>query len=473
MPNEEQATMVIQGDPEAIQAILDLILMGADDADVQGLPDVADALAALIPEVRMLKAAQYEGAQGYWIANGRAFELAFKRNVEQGGENASFNDAWAKALDEWSESLLGGEDFGKRLKTAQYEGFRTHWLANSRAFELSFKKKVEEQGEDASFDKAWMDTLEEFQEGYERNEFASRHMRTAARNDDFLARVRAESVASGRPLPEVYREWEANHGECMRALLRKVASSVEGGKPPGVAFYESLDYFMSGAHERDVMTKVAGMVGDAWQWVKDRPGAMWDWLKGKTGDVLKGGYYSLPFMDAEGRKAALPVETAARGMKKAFDKMRKNFPERTGIHPVAVHQNLSSLMLALNDLYTKLNISQTKGGASAAPSGGQRGGSAMLPPLPLPSNYVDTSDGGISAKGLEKLEEDLEALVEIIPKQAETFDVHDYGPAGAPSTGGGEKMVEEIYKSMVSGLGEGAGRSDGYVRAGGERTEER
>ena len=146
-----KACAMMCGEPEVIEKLMQSLLGMADMADDHGLRGDADSLTSMISDVKMMKAAQYEGFQNYWVANGRAFELAFKHRLEaQTGDEKSFHQAWMDTLQDYMDSLLGPqtEFIGKNLKMAQYEGFQNYWLQNSRAFELAFKKKLEAQKED-------------------------------------------------------------------------------------------------------------------------------------------------------------------------------------------------------------------------------------------------------------------------------------------------------------------------------------
>lgn len=82
----------------------------ADMADASGMYTEADALAAVLPALRTVKLAQYEGFQNYWIANGRAFEMAYKQKRSKGKDNVedfrSPQEVWFEILDEYQKSLM-------------------------------------------------------------------------------------------------------------------------------------------------------------------------------------------------------------------------------------------------------------------------------------------------------------------------------------------------------------------------------
>jgi len=78
-----------------------------DLADDNGLGECADKVAALMPRLAILRVAQYEGFTNYWIANGRAFERAYKEKASKPG--ASPHEAWWAVLEEFQDSLGGNQ----------------------------------------------------------------------------------------------------------------------------------------------------------------------------------------------------------------------------------------------------------------------------------------------------------------------------------------------------------------------------
>ena len=82
----------------------------ANAADEAGLIKQADRLAEVTPALKTLKTAQYEGPQNYWIANGRAFEKAYREKRVRGDDPAKFrspNEVWWEILEEYNAGLLG------------------------------------------------------------------------------------------------------------------------------------------------------------------------------------------------------------------------------------------------------------------------------------------------------------------------------------------------------------------------------
>lgn len=105
-----EATVEEQG--KNFDAFADGLLSLADAADEAGLHEEADRIAVVLPAIKSLKTAQYEGVHNYWIANGRAFELAWKnkrKTSEDPSKYRSANDCWWEVLEEYQKSLLGDQ----------------------------------------------------------------------------------------------------------------------------------------------------------------------------------------------------------------------------------------------------------------------------------------------------------------------------------------------------------------------------
>lgn len=83
------------------------ILAMCDLADEQGATTISDRVSALAPKLALLRVAQYEGFTNYWIANGRAFEMAYKDKASKPG--ASPHEAWWAVLEEYQEGLEGNQ----------------------------------------------------------------------------------------------------------------------------------------------------------------------------------------------------------------------------------------------------------------------------------------------------------------------------------------------------------------------------
>lgn len=111
---------------ETFDAIVASILDLADLADEAGMMKASDRLASVLPAMRTVKVAQYEGFQNYWIANGRAFEMAYKQKRSKGKTNPddfrSPHEVWFEILEEYQKSLLTNQaDFISKYAGKNFE----------------------------------------------------------------------------------------------------------------------------------------------------------------------------------------------------------------------------------------------------------------------------------------------------------------------------------------------------------------
>lgn len=111
---------------ETFDAIVASMLDLADMADEAGLLEASDKLAAVLPAMRSVKVAQYEGFQNYWIANGRAFEMAYKQKRSKGKTDPkdfrSPHEVWFEILEEYQKSLLTNQaDFISKYANKNFE----------------------------------------------------------------------------------------------------------------------------------------------------------------------------------------------------------------------------------------------------------------------------------------------------------------------------------------------------------------
>lgn len=131
------AEMLVEQDKK-FDSFVDGLLSLADSADEAGMHVEADRIAAVLPAVRSLKVAQYEGASNYWIANGRAFEMAWKEKRGDPADRRSATECWWEVLEEYQKGLLGNQkDFVS--KYASFHG-RQATLPDKAAAKLLVSK---------------------------------------------------------------------------------------------------------------------------------------------------------------------------------------------------------------------------------------------------------------------------------------------------------------------------------------------
>jgi hypothetical protein len=161
-------------DPQSVRASIDSIVRIAvslaDKADEAGLHDKADAISSILPTLGLIKMAQHEHIEHYWVANGRAFEKAFREKVKS---NKTPHEAWFAVLEEYQDSLLTDQ-----------------------------------------------------------NDFLDKY---ASRKGDKTAG---------------------------KVLLAKITDNIEAGSPPGVAFYEAIDDFVTGKYAARALASLKSAARD-------------------------------------------------------------------------------------------------------------------------------------------------------------------------------------------------------------------
>lgn len=97
--------------PEGLSQLLQLMVGLANRADSAGMQDSANEMDGMVG--KMAKLAQYEGFINYWLANGRAFERAWKIKRQKqkpddmrADEHRSAHEAWFEVLEEYQKGLL-------------------------------------------------------------------------------------------------------------------------------------------------------------------------------------------------------------------------------------------------------------------------------------------------------------------------------------------------------------------------------
>jgi hypothetical protein len=208
-------------------ASLDELLRGmakmADSADDAGLRKEADALTAAMRKVALVKKAQYESGLHYWIMNGRAFERAWKLKRQKNKLNDNipitpedFNSAqecWFEVLEEYQDALMGN---------------------HSDFLKFASKKEVE-RGMDGGSSGATMSAeMTKFHKGLE---------------DE----AKEDGVSVGELITRKFGPKGLDDKEAAAAIMSKVSERLMAGSDPGVAFYEAMDYFVTGKHDHDAV----------------------------------------------------------------------------------------------------------------------------------------------------------------------------------------------------------------------------
>lgn len=459
------SSLSITGNTELIEMLLKKIIELSSIAEKNGLTEESKVLSSLIPDFKIMKVAQYEGFQNYWIANGRSFEQMFKNKIEQEENKLSFQEAWFETLQEYADSLLSEQNkfIQKSIRTAQYEGSQNHWIANSRAFELSFKKKLEKykHKNSDSFTKAWFETLEEFQNKLEKNEFIENNLKTASKKkDNFIDEIIKDASLKNITITKVFKDWNEMHKDASRKLINKIGEKVESGISPGVAFYETIDYFYSGSHARNTLRKCRFAVNNIRKSSILKKAGLWDNIRSSFREWSE--YWSdlWRYYTSKSGTATASVRKINRISRESEDKIK--FMERETISlggvldPKYVENNLNTLLVELRTLKYLLD---------------SKGSSSKLPPMPelidqsgLPNpKYYNDQLKGIGPDEWDTYKKDLGKLILQIEGAAKQFDVGQQQGVIGVSSGIGKEGI--ILNAVFLSIAKDVGRKLDYISA--------
>lgn len=207
----------------------------ADAMDDAGMYDDADRIAFVLPRLGILKQAQYEGVQHYWLMNGRAFEKAWREKRKKkptddsehhtGNEPdhyRSANDCWWEVLEEYQESLYG----------------------DHATFLGKYAKKKDDDKE------------------VEQGTTVNPSQTMSKEMTDFHKRIKEKGLTEGQG----WVEWLASQNKKQAAdqiLFQKIAENLEAGSSPGVAFYEALDFCLNDGYVSEITGEIRDIVADA------------------------------------------------------------------------------------------------------------------------------------------------------------------------------------------------------------------
>lgn len=81
------------------------IILTSQSLEVRGLNKFSEKLDSVAESLTLVKQAQYDGIQGYWIRNGRCFDNCF-RQKRTDSSNKSIQEIWTECHSEWVDSLM-------------------------------------------------------------------------------------------------------------------------------------------------------------------------------------------------------------------------------------------------------------------------------------------------------------------------------------------------------------------------------
>lgn len=212
---------------QLMQAVMQIGTM----ADENGLHQEANKFDNCL--VALAEAAKYEGFKGFWYTNGRAFEKAYKAKIDSG---KSPQDCWMEVLEEYQDYLLSGKDFCKKYAS---------------------KKAIEEAdgmggGGSTTMSKDMSDRAKRIKEKADK-----------------------EGKTEGQATVEWLEEESKNNKKAARVLLTKVASKLERGEEPGVAFYETMTELRE--HKKVAVRKAIDEINNFSERLAQ---SNWGWLRG-------------------------------------------------------------------------------------------------------------------------------------------------------------------------------------------------
>ena len=84
------------------------IILTAQSLEVKGLSKFAEKLDSAAESLTLVKQAQYDGVQGYWIRNGRCFDNCFRQKRTDSSKK-SVQEIWSECHEEWVKSLMSND----------------------------------------------------------------------------------------------------------------------------------------------------------------------------------------------------------------------------------------------------------------------------------------------------------------------------------------------------------------------------
>jgi hypothetical protein len=165
-----------------------------------------------------------------------------------------------------------------------------YWLANGRAFEMAWKEKRQKSKlndnlpiEDDDFNsahKAWFEVLDEFQKSLLTNQldFVSKYAGKkevergmeggsgavmSGRMTEFAKDMEHKAKEEGKTIGQIYSEWLDSHKAACSSLMERIAVRMHDGSVPGVAFYEAMDEILSAAPAIETLSLARGALAEA------------------------------------------------------------------------------------------------------------------------------------------------------------------------------------------------------------------
>lgn len=420
---------------EEVNDLAKFLLELADAADEGGFTAIADSIAAVLPSVRMMRAAQYEGFQHYWLQNGRAFERAWmlkrrQRPTMEGTpeeERRSAHETWFEVLDEYQKSLEGEHaDWLARyarsmpsltkeaaspfappkpkptspsLSPADMAQYQAHEQYNRKR-----KDKKKKEGPNTKQD-PWRGVDNKWWTQNKADASAEGSSAEMGPGQKKLhEHIEDKAKQDGETEGEEWSEWLKDSEEAGRHFMRSVMAKVDDGSKPGVAFYEALDDMTSGRELRAIEASIGTAVDYAIkvalakdvkkaQWMAN----MWEKLKGMPGAMMGAGADALGF-SGPGMQNKINTEhqIAMNNMASIWAAAKTGAP----INPVQIQNAVKGLQQAVSVFTAKMKQS----------------GMPSAPAFPDINNYARNVGGksALTAPDIQRWSVDVDRVLNIV-----------------------------------------------------------
>jgi len=239
----------------------------ADIADEVGCYDEADAIAALLPKINIIRQAQYESGQNYWLLNQRAFERAWRIKREKAGLSQatpttpdnfrSAQECWFEVLEEYQDALLGNDadmlskyaatDNPSCPKCGNYNAMLEHW----DEIKGEFSRKCRDCGYEAKKPDSESKKPDPATETADNGCTTTMSEGMTKFHKDLESG--SEGMSAGEQISRKFGPRGFNAAAISREILNKISERLMEGSAPGVAFYEAMDHFTSGEYEKEVL----------------------------------------------------------------------------------------------------------------------------------------------------------------------------------------------------------------------------
>ena len=121
------------------------IIITSQSLEVKGLSSYSDQMDSMAESLTLIKKAQYDGLQGYWIRNGRCFDNCYRqKRTDQAGK--STQEIWSECHSEWLDSTMKNSSDWDKYAYSEVDAMTK--IASIKTAEISdqvFNDEIEEK----------------------------------------------------------------------------------------------------------------------------------------------------------------------------------------------------------------------------------------------------------------------------------------------------------------------------------------